>query len=285
VEVGETEAAIDLDIVVEYGVSIAELGRGIQRNVKQSVERMTGLQALRSTSPLMTSIFPAPMTRTPARRECHDPAPGGCAAGTIGGCGHQRDQCRGRRRGRAAVRCCSAPDSGWFSEVASYLPGRQMPGVVVRQASRPIQVRSRRAGAGIGMAGAGLIALYGLRALAACAVIALASVLAAWLVALIAVAAQLLAAVADLLGWTSCNEQVRRSRPAPVAASRPISRRLRKGHTDGRRNTRRPGRPASASSRAERDGAVAEPPACRHWAAGRPPACRRGSGPGNTGDP
>ena len=31
VEVGETEAAIDLDIVVEYGVSIAELGRGIQR--------------------------------------------------------------------------------------------------------------------------------------------------------------------------------------------------------------------------------------------------------------
>jgi uncharacterized alkaline shock family protein YloU len=43
VEVGETEAAIDLDIVVEYGVSIAELGRSIQRNVKQSVERMTGL--------------------------------------------------------------------------------------------------------------------------------------------------------------------------------------------------------------------------------------------------
>ncbi|MGI8760215.1 MAG: Asp23/Gls24 family envelope stress response protein [Jatrophihabitantaceae bacterium] len=43
VEVGETEAAVDLDIVVEYGVSIAELGRSIQRNVKQSVERMTGL--------------------------------------------------------------------------------------------------------------------------------------------------------------------------------------------------------------------------------------------------
>ena len=43
VEVGETEAAIDLDIVVEYGVSIADLGRSIQRNVKQAVERMTGL--------------------------------------------------------------------------------------------------------------------------------------------------------------------------------------------------------------------------------------------------
>ena len=46
VEVGETEAAIDLDIVVEYGVAIAELGRSIQRNVKQSVERMTGLHVV-----------------------------------------------------------------------------------------------------------------------------------------------------------------------------------------------------------------------------------------------
>jgi uncharacterized alkaline shock family protein YloU len=46
VEVGETQAAIDLDIVVEYGVSIAELGRSVQRNVKQSVERMTGLEVV-----------------------------------------------------------------------------------------------------------------------------------------------------------------------------------------------------------------------------------------------
>jgi uncharacterized alkaline shock family protein YloU len=46
VEVGETEAAIDLDIVVEYGVAIAELGRSIQRNVKQAVERMTGLHVV-----------------------------------------------------------------------------------------------------------------------------------------------------------------------------------------------------------------------------------------------
>ncbi len=46
VEVGETEAAIDLDIVVEYGASIADLGRSIQRNVKQTVERMTGLRVV-----------------------------------------------------------------------------------------------------------------------------------------------------------------------------------------------------------------------------------------------
>jgi uncharacterized alkaline shock family protein YloU len=46
VEVGETQAAIDLDIVVEYGVSITDLGRGIQRNVKQAIERMTGLEVV-----------------------------------------------------------------------------------------------------------------------------------------------------------------------------------------------------------------------------------------------
>jgi uncharacterized alkaline shock family protein YloU len=46
VEVGETEAAIDLDIVVEYGVSIADLGRSIQRNVKQAVQSMTGLNVV-----------------------------------------------------------------------------------------------------------------------------------------------------------------------------------------------------------------------------------------------
>ena len=44
VEVGETQAAIDLDVVVEYGVSIGDLSQGIRRNVISSVERMTGLQ-------------------------------------------------------------------------------------------------------------------------------------------------------------------------------------------------------------------------------------------------
>jgi uncharacterized alkaline shock family protein YloU len=46
VEVGDTQAAIDLDIVVEYGVSISDLGRSIQRNVRQAVERMTGLDVV-----------------------------------------------------------------------------------------------------------------------------------------------------------------------------------------------------------------------------------------------
>lgn len=46
VEVGETQAAVDLDIVVEYGVSIADLGQSIQRSVKQAIERMTSLEVV-----------------------------------------------------------------------------------------------------------------------------------------------------------------------------------------------------------------------------------------------
>ena len=43
VEVGDREAAVDLDLVVEYGVSIADLAASIRRNVITAVERMTGL--------------------------------------------------------------------------------------------------------------------------------------------------------------------------------------------------------------------------------------------------
>ncbi len=44
VEVGEHQAAIDLDIVIDYGVPIVDLAEGIRRNVIGAVERMTGLQ-------------------------------------------------------------------------------------------------------------------------------------------------------------------------------------------------------------------------------------------------
>lgn len=44
VEVGERQAAIDLDLVTEYGVSIVELGRAVRRNVISAVEGMTGLE-------------------------------------------------------------------------------------------------------------------------------------------------------------------------------------------------------------------------------------------------
>ena len=46
VEVGETQAAVDIDAVVEYGVSITDLAAGVRRNVITSLERMTGLQVV-----------------------------------------------------------------------------------------------------------------------------------------------------------------------------------------------------------------------------------------------
>ncbi|MFH1859733.1 MAG: Asp23/Gls24 family envelope stress response protein [bacterium] len=46
VSVGEEEAAIDISVIVEYGHSIAEIGRKIQEGVKNAVESMTGLKVV-----------------------------------------------------------------------------------------------------------------------------------------------------------------------------------------------------------------------------------------------
>ncbi|WP_225752799.1 Asp23/Gls24 family envelope stress response protein [Actinotalea sp. Marseille-Q4924] len=44
VEVGERQAAVDVDVVVEYGYAIADVADGVRRNVIRSIERMTGLE-------------------------------------------------------------------------------------------------------------------------------------------------------------------------------------------------------------------------------------------------
>ncbi|MCC2314958.1 Asp23/Gls24 family envelope stress response protein [Cellulomonas xiejunii] len=46
VEVGEQEAAVDVDLVAEYGVSVVDLAEGVRRNIIASVERMTGLRVI-----------------------------------------------------------------------------------------------------------------------------------------------------------------------------------------------------------------------------------------------
>nr|WP_245933611.1 Asp23/Gls24 family envelope stress response protein [Arthrobacter livingstonensis] len=46
VEKGERQTAIDVTIVIEYGVSVVEVSQGIRRNVIQSVEHATGLEVL-----------------------------------------------------------------------------------------------------------------------------------------------------------------------------------------------------------------------------------------------
>jgi uncharacterized alkaline shock family protein YloU len=44
VEVGERQAAVDLDIVTYYGQSIVEVTEAVRRNVIERIEGMTGLQ-------------------------------------------------------------------------------------------------------------------------------------------------------------------------------------------------------------------------------------------------
>ncbi|MCI3929778.1 MULTISPECIES: Asp23/Gls24 family envelope stress response protein [unclassified Streptomyces] len=45
-EVGEVQTALDLEVVVEYGVSIADVARAVRENVIAAVERMTGLEVV-----------------------------------------------------------------------------------------------------------------------------------------------------------------------------------------------------------------------------------------------
>ncbi|MEV7779814.1 Asp23/Gls24 family envelope stress response protein [Kitasatospora sp. NPDC088351] len=45
-EVGEKQTAIDIALVVEYGVVIPELARQVRENIIDSVERMTGLEVV-----------------------------------------------------------------------------------------------------------------------------------------------------------------------------------------------------------------------------------------------
>ncbi|MFE9680461.1 Asp23/Gls24 family envelope stress response protein [Streptomyces sp. NPDC002701] len=46
VEVGERQTAIDLDLVVEYGVPITDVARDVRENVIAAVERITGLDVV-----------------------------------------------------------------------------------------------------------------------------------------------------------------------------------------------------------------------------------------------
>lgn len=46
VEVGERQCALDLNLVVEYGVPIAELGQAVRAHIIETVERLTGLEVV-----------------------------------------------------------------------------------------------------------------------------------------------------------------------------------------------------------------------------------------------
>lgn len=46
VEVGERQTALDLFVVMEYGIRIPDVARRVQENVKRAVESMTGLEVV-----------------------------------------------------------------------------------------------------------------------------------------------------------------------------------------------------------------------------------------------
>jgi uncharacterized alkaline shock family protein YloU len=46
VEVGERQVAVDLDVLIDFGVSIPELARVLRQNVIAAIEEMTGLDVV-----------------------------------------------------------------------------------------------------------------------------------------------------------------------------------------------------------------------------------------------
>lgn len=60
VEVGERETAIDMFVIVEYGVRIPDVANKIQDNVKRAIESMTGLTVVEVNINIQGVVFPNP---------------------------------------------------------------------------------------------------------------------------------------------------------------------------------------------------------------------------------
>lgn len=58
VEVGEKEAAVDLYVIVEFGVRIPDVAREIQQRVKKAIESMTGLTVVEVNIHIQGVSFP-----------------------------------------------------------------------------------------------------------------------------------------------------------------------------------------------------------------------------------
>jgi uncharacterized alkaline shock family protein YloU len=57
VEVGQRDAAIDVSVVIEFGTRIPEVASGVQHNVKNAIETMTGLNVLHVNVHIHDVIF------------------------------------------------------------------------------------------------------------------------------------------------------------------------------------------------------------------------------------
>ncbi len=69
VEVGSVEAAIDLRVIVKYGVKIHEVARKLQENVKEAVETMTGLRVVEVNVKVEGVDFPENPPRQAAKEK------------------------------------------------------------------------------------------------------------------------------------------------------------------------------------------------------------------------
>ena len=63
VEVGETEAAVDLYIIVKFGVRIPDVALTVQEKVKNAIESMTGLSVVEVNVHVQGAGFPETETR------------------------------------------------------------------------------------------------------------------------------------------------------------------------------------------------------------------------------
>ena len=60
VEVGEKEAAVDIFVIVEFGVRIPDVSLKIQQEVKKAIEGMTGLKVVEVNIHVQGVEFPQP---------------------------------------------------------------------------------------------------------------------------------------------------------------------------------------------------------------------------------
>ncbi|MET9224037.1 Asp23/Gls24 family envelope stress response protein [Streptomyces sp. NPDC088197] len=66
VEVGERQTAVDLELVVEYGVAITDVSADVRENVISAVERMTGLEVVEVNVSIVDVHLPDEDDDTPA---------------------------------------------------------------------------------------------------------------------------------------------------------------------------------------------------------------------------
>ncbi|MDN0195092.1 Asp23/Gls24 family envelope stress response protein [Streptomyces sp. S.PNR 29] len=67
-EVGERQTALDLEIVIDYGVSIEDVAGGVRENVITAVERMTGLEVVEVNIAVSDVKLPEEEEEEPERR-------------------------------------------------------------------------------------------------------------------------------------------------------------------------------------------------------------------------